>query len=271
MVLLELPGERCYRPANTKPRMTEEPYRWLEAVANRREYVREQLRGGSPVFAVSLSDGILLLGVGAGRSKVFELHDRLALAGLGHPADMEKVQAAIDAAHLEAFTRAPEDVSLRRLVSFGLSPQLKQNFEQLFTAPTLVELLIVELGNDPGQDLLANLHFDGAFQLQTGGLAVAANTPEAEAAATTWLTAALAGQTDRAAVADLLLQAWWVLTENKSFTDKPPTEAERREGWKKAVNGKTVEAGWLARRYRSASRFEALIDLVSALKLPDQN
>ena len=201
--------------------MTEEPYRWLEAVANRREYVREQLRGGSPVFAVSLPDGILLLGVGAGRSKIFELHDRLALAGLGHPADIEKVQqAAIDAAHLEAFTRAPEDVSLRRLVSFGLSPQLKQNFEQLFTAPTLVELLIVELGNDPGQDLLANLHFDGAFQLQTGGLAVAANTPEAEAAAKTWLTTALAGQTDRAAVADLLLQAWWVLTENKSFTDK---------------------------------------------------
>ena len=201
--------------------MTEEPYRWLEAVANRREYVREQLRGGSPVFAVSLPDGILLLGVGAGRSKIFELHDRLALAGLSHPADIEKVrQAAIDAAHLEAFTRAPEDVSLRRLVSFGLSPQLKQNFEQLFTAPTLVELLIVELGNDPGQDLLANLHFDGAFQLQTGGLAVAANTPEAEAAAKTWLTTALAGQTDRAAVADLLLQAWWVLTENKSFTDK---------------------------------------------------
>ncbi|MBM3831523.1 MAG: proteasome subunit alpha, partial [Verrucomicrobia bacterium] len=130
--------------------MTEEPYRWLEAVANRREYVREQLRGGSPVFAVSLPDGILLLGVGAGRSKVFELHDRLALAGLGHPADIEKVrQAAIDAAHLEAFTRAPEDVSLRRLVSFGLSAQLKQNFEQLFTAPTLVELLFAEVGSEP--------------------------------------------------------------------------------------------------------------------------
>ena len=44
--------------------MTEEPYRWLEAMANRREYVRDQLKGGSPVFAVSLPDGILLLGVG---------------------------------------------------------------------------------------------------------------------------------------------------------------------------------------------------------------
>ena len=34
--------------------MTEEPYRWLEAVGNRRDYVREQLKGGSPVLAASL-------------------------------------------------------------------------------------------------------------------------------------------------------------------------------------------------------------------------
>ena len=49
--------------------MTEEPYRWLEAVANRRDYVREQLKGGSPVFAACLPEGILLLGVGSGQSR----------------------------------------------------------------------------------------------------------------------------------------------------------------------------------------------------------
>src|SRR5438105_15696064 len=142
--------------------MTEEPYRWLEAIGNRREYVREQLKGGSPAFAVSLPDGILLLGVGAGQSKVFELFDRHALAALGHPADIEKIrQAAIDAAHMEAFTRAPEDVSLRRLVSFGLGPQLKTSFEQIFSAPFLIEVLLAQLGATPAQDLLVRLHFDG--------------------------------------------------------------------------------------------------------------
>src|ERR1043165_568393 len=146
--------------------MTEEPYRWLEAVENRREYVREQLKGGSPSFGAKLPDGILLLAVGSGQSKVFELFDRHALAGLGHPADIEKIrQAAIDAAHTEAFTRAPEDVSLRRMVGFGLSPQLKTNFEQIFSAPFLVELLLVEVGPKPEQDLLVRLHFDGGFQL----------------------------------------------------------------------------------------------------------
>src|SRR5882672_8081009 len=147
--------------------MTEEPYRWLEAVANRREYVREQLKGGSPAFAVSLPEGILLLSVGAGQSKVFELFDRHALTGLGHPADLEKIrQAAIDAAHMEAFARAPEDVSLRRLVSYGLSPQLKTNFEQIFTAPFLTELLLAELGSEPVKDLFFRLHFDGSFHSQ---------------------------------------------------------------------------------------------------------
>ena len=134
--------------------MTEEPYRWLEAVANRREYVREQLKGGTPVLAASLEEGILLLGVGGGQSKVFELFDRQALGGLGHPADLERIrQAAIDAAHVEAFTRAPEDVSLRRLVSFGLGPQLKTNFEQIFSAPYLAELLLAELGPEPEREL----------------------------------------------------------------------------------------------------------------------
>src|SRR5580658_1609169 len=87
--------------------MTEEPYRWLEAVANRREYVREQLKGGSPVLAASLPEGILLLGVGGGQSKVFELFDRHALAGLGHPADIERIrQAAIEDEFRANFQRA---------------------------------------------------------------------------------------------------------------------------------------------------------------------
>src|SRR4051812_24466915 len=172
--------------------MTEEPYRWLEAIGNRREYVREQLKGGSPAFAVKLNDGILLLGVGSGQSKVFELFDRHALAALGHPADIEKIrQAAIDAAHTEAFTRAPEDVSLRRLISFGLSPQLKTNFEQIFSAPFLVELLLAEIGQTPEKDLLLRLHFDGGFRFQAGGVMVAASRPESEAAAQTWLNETL--------------------------------------------------------------------------------
>jgi proteasome alpha subunit len=237
--------------------MIEEPYRWLEAIGNRREYVHEQLKGGSPVFAATLPDGVLLLGVGSGNSKVFELFVRHALAGLGHPADIEKIrQAAIDAAHTEAFTRAPEDVSLRRLVGFGLSPQLKNNFEQIFSAPFLVELLLAEVGSSPEQDLLVRLHFDGGFQLAPKGVTLAAGRPEPEAAALNWLTETVAGKSDRGQVADLFLQAWWCLTQNKAINEV--AEAERRQGWHDGLQGKVVELGWLARKSNGSVRFQSL-------------
>src|SRR4051812_5819177 len=211
--------------------MIEEPYRWLEAVENRKEYVREQLKGGSPAFGAKLKDGILLLGIGSGNSKVFELFDRHALTALGHPADIEKIrQAAIDAAHTEAFTRAPEDVSLRRLVSFGLSPQLKTNFEQIFSAPFLIEMLLAEVHNDAANDLLVRLHFDGSFEFATGPFVVVTSNPETEKSASGWLNQQLKGVSDREQVIDTMLQAWWVLRENKSFTEIP-SEADRRAGF----------------------------------------
>jgi proteasome alpha subunit len=236
--------------------MTEEPYRWLEAMGNRREYVREQLKGGSAVLAASLPGGVLLLGVGGGQSKVFELFDRHALAGLGHPADIERIrQAAIDAAHIEAFTRAPEDVSLRRLVAFGLGPQLKTNFEQIFSAPFLVELLLAELGDEPGRDLFVRLHFDGSFRTQSGGVAVAAADAEAEAAAGKWLEEAVKNKNDRAEVADILLQLWWRLSEQKSWAEPGPDEAARRAGWRESARGRVVEMGWLARDGSRPARY----------------
>jgi proteasome alpha subunit len=238
--------------------MTDEPYRWLEAVENRREYVRDQLKGGSPAFGAKLPDGILLLAIGTGNSKVFELFDRHALTALGHPADIEKIrQAAIDAAHMEAFNRAPEDVSLRRLVSFGLSPQLKTNFEQIFSAPFLIEMLLAEMHNDPANDLMVRLHFDGSFEFLTGPFVVVAANPEPEKAGLTWINQQLAGKTGKEEVIETMLQAWWILRENKSFTEVP-SEEERRCGWRAGIKERVLEIGWLDRNSRRPARFSWL-------------
>ncbi len=239
--------------------MMEEPYRWLEAIGHRREYVREQLKGGSPVLAASLSEGVLLVGMGTSQSKVFELFDRQALAGLGHPADLEKVrQAAIDMAHVEAFTRDPEDVSLRRLVSFGLSPRLKTHFEEIFGAPVLGEFLLAEVGTEPAQDLLMRLHFDGTYEIAGGRVAIAASVPESEAAAWNWLQSQLHADADRADAAELLLQTLGLLEGQSRFDDQIPSEDERREGWRKRAEGRQLELGWLSRNDRRRARFERL-------------
>ncbi|MDA1276354.1 MAG: hypothetical protein O2960_20245 [Verrucomicrobia bacterium] len=239
--------------------MIEEPYRWLEAVENRREYVRDQIKEGSPAFAVCLKDGILLLGVGTGNSKVFEIFDRHGLVGLGHPADIEKLrQTAIDSAHMEAFIRAPEDVGLRRLVSFTLGPQLKTSFEQIFGAPYLIELLLAEIGSTPENDLLARVHFDGRFELQTGGAAAVASQPETERTATEWIAKRIESSANRKDAAEILLQAWWCVTEKKPFPDDTTTSEDVRTGWRERVAGKTVEIGWLARTGKGRTRFESL-------------
>ena len=63
--------------------MYEEPYRWVEAVGNRRTYLDEQFRQGSPVVALSYDGGILLTTVSKGTSKLYEIYDRIALGGMG--------------------------------------------------------------------------------------------------------------------------------------------------------------------------------------------
>ncbi len=157
--------------------MIEEPYRWLEAVQNRREYIEDQLRGAAPVFAVSGEPGILLLAGKASTPKIFEVYDHLALGGVGHPADLEKIrQTAIEAAHVEGFSRSRADVSARRIVSYGLAGALKNAFEQIFSAPLLFRGVLVELGGSIAADQGWLLEYDGGYagvepeQLQRGVL-----------------------------------------------------------------------------------------------------
>jgi proteasome alpha subunit len=149
--------------------MTEEPYRWLEAITNRREYIEDQLSPGLPVVALSADPGILLLTIKTSTPKLFEIYDHLSLGTVGHPADIEKVrQTAIDAAHLEGFARSPNDVTARRLVSYNLAPALKAAFEQIFAAPLLFRGILAELGATPADDVLWRFDYDGSFVAQGG-------------------------------------------------------------------------------------------------------
>ncbi len=234
--------------------MIEEPYRWLEAIANRREYIREQLTGATPVFAFSRPEGVLLIGVGAGQSNVFEIYDRHAMAALGHPVDIERIrQTAIEAAHLEGFTRAPEDVTLRRLLNFSIGPALKTSFEQIFAAPIIVESIFTEVGPEAAADVLARVSFDGSHRLVTGGVAIA-HTPAADAAAAAeWLQAQLAPEAPPGRVLGLALTAWQALTTGKPFAPPAVPEALPR-----SIDGRTIEAGLLDRRIPSRARYRPL-------------
>ena len=152
--------------------MIEEPYRWVEAIANRREYIEHQLAAGSPIVALSYTEGILLFTLSRERQKIFEIYDRIALGGIGHPGDIERLRmAAIELCSTEGFARSAHDVSLRRLANYSLSPALKAAFEQVYGAPYLARLLFAELGRGDAPNLFLRLDYDGSINTNGGAFA----------------------------------------------------------------------------------------------------
>ena len=152
--------------------MLDEPYRWVEAIRNRREYVEDQLKTASPVVGCAYENGILLLTTTPGPRKLFEVYDQLAFAAIGHPADIEKLRkAVIDIAHLEAFNLSAHDVSLQRLVHFGIGPLMKTAFDEIFHSPYIARVLVAEL--DPIQDRARFYTVDADGSFASGGDAAA--------------------------------------------------------------------------------------------------
>src|SRR3989442_10759125 len=139
--------------------MIEEPYGWVEAIANRREYVETQLAQGSPMAAIGYRQGILFLTIGRrSRQKIYEIYDRIAMGAIGHPGDIERLRlAAIELASTEGFTRSAADVLLRRVAHYSLSPVMKSAFEQVYGAPCLARLLFAEIGWRPQVDLYLSI------------------------------------------------------------------------------------------------------------------
>ncbi|MFZ1675063.1 MAG: hypothetical protein WAT82_16970, partial [Nitrospira sp.] len=155
--------------------MYEEPYRWIEAVGNRRQYLDEQFAKGSPVVALAYADGILVLTVSRGTPKLYEIYDRIALGGMGHPADLEKLRfSLLEMAHVEGFNRSPSDVTGARLMKYGLAPTIKQAFEEIYKAPFIAKILLAELGVKPERNLFLSINYDGNFEESQGWAALGA-------------------------------------------------------------------------------------------------
>lgn len=145
--------------------MYEEPYRWVEAVGNRRQYLDDQIKEGAPVVGVAYERGILLMTMSKGTHKLYEIYDRLALGGMGHPADLERLRFnLLEMAHVEGFNRSASDVTGSRLVKYGVAPVIKQAFEEVFKAPFIVKILLAELGKKAGKDGFLTINYDGTFE-----------------------------------------------------------------------------------------------------------
>lgn len=248
--------------------MIEEPYRWVEAIANRREYIETQLVPGSPIAALSYRDGILFVTVGRARQKLFEIYDRIAMGAIGHPGDIERLRmAAIELASTEGFTRSAADVSLRRLAFYSLSPLLKTAFEQVYGAPYLARMIFAEVGATPADDLFLRVEYDGA--ISANGTAADSNPPRFSAIAGSARATGLMEELLRRdhdptctlnAAMKLALDAWSVgsLPATEESGNAIPSHDALRQHRVEELKSATVEACVLERSGPAAIRYRAL-------------
>ena len=251
--------------------MLDEPYRWLEAVNNRRDYIEDQLRGGSPVVGLKYDDGLLLVTIGRGQRKIFEVHDRIALSAIGHSADVERLRMmATDTASVQGFQSSVDDVTLHRLTHFVLGPTIKQSFEAIFGSAYIIKMLLAELGVRGGGEGFISLNYDGTVQANQHS-EVIGGTHEAEIAMQDYLSAAEASELSLDSALQLALETWvvgWELGVQQTDTDsdeegndrlEPTLDQERlHEVLRDELKSGEIEGAVLETSRRSNNKFRLL-------------
>jgi proteasome alpha subunit len=250
--------------------MIEEPYRWVEAIANRREYIETQLASGNPIAAVSYRDGILFLTVGRTGQKIFEVYNRIAIGAIGHPGDIERLRmAAIEVASTEGFTRSAADVSLRRMAHYSLSPALKTAFEQIYGAPYLARLLFAEVGAKPDEDLFMRVEYDGAIATNGATLsqrrqdyAALSGTRQSSDLMESFLKSQHTSEGDFKSALTTALDAWSVghMALGADAAKELPEQSAIVKHRQEQLSAAGVEAGILERESKMAIRYRALSD-----------
>jgi Proteasome subunit. len=250
--------------------MIEEPYRWVEAIANRREYIEAQLASGSPIAAVGYRDGILFLTLGQTRQKIFEVYDRIVMGAIGHPGDIERLRmAAIELASTEGFTRSAADVSLRRLVYYSLSPLMKGAFEQIYGPPYLARMLFAEVGQRPEEDLFLRVEYDGeiasngaTFAQVRQDFGVLSGTRQSRELMESFLKSEHRADASFETALNAALEAWAIghMTLQTSDAKELPERAAVAKYRQEQLANTGIEAGVLERDTGMAIRYRSLSD-----------
>jgi proteasome alpha subunit len=250
--------------------MHEEPFRWVEAIANRREYIEDQLAPGSPIVALTYRDGILMLTLSRERQKLFEIYDRIGMGGIGHPGDLERLRlAAIEVASTEGFARSADDVSLRRLANFSLSPALKAAFEQIYGPPFLARLLFAELGRRGAPNVFLRLEYDGSIRANGGSFGrsfedfgVIAGRARAITQMETFLAGKGLANLGLEAALEVAANAWAVghLAMSDDGENDLPTSAQIAQHRSAQIAGASIEAAVLEHKVPVAVTYRPLAE-----------
>ena len=221
---------------------------------------------GQPVLAVPYNEGLLIFGFAPQPGKIYEIYDRIALGGVGHPADVEKLRMnLLDMAHLEGFNRSAQDVTSARLLQFGIEPALKQNFEEIQRAPYIIRLLLVELTGQ-GKPNFFRMNYDGHWETFKNGTAIAGDEKVMD-----WLQGEIQKQPFASYSLDQALQKaaklWDESRKIKSENSEDEKDNELPETLKEAFDQWYLEGAVLTEKSMSKAIYRSLSeDEINKLK-----
>ena len=133
-----------------------------QVLKDKADYARKGIARGRALVAATYADGVVLCAENSSTTlhKVSEIYDRIAFAGVGRYNEFDSLRiAGVRAADLKGFSYSREDVDARSLAN-----QYASIVGNVFThelKPLEVEILVAEVGGEPGGDQLFHITFDG--------------------------------------------------------------------------------------------------------------
>lgn len=135
-----------------------------QVMKDKADFARKGIARGRSLVGIIYDDGILLAAENSSSTlhKVSEVYDRIAFAGVGKYNEFDTLrQAGVRYADFKGYSYSREDVDARSLAnSYG------QLINHVFThepKPYEVEILVAEVGQEPGQDELYHILYDGTI------------------------------------------------------------------------------------------------------------
>ena len=127
------------------------------------DFARKNIARGRPLVAAVYADGILICAENQSKSlhKVSEIYDRIAFAGVGRYNEFDSLRrAGVQHADVKGYQFSREDVDARSLAN--LYAQFLGNVFTHEMKPLEVEILVAEVGPQPGSDQMFHILYDGS-------------------------------------------------------------------------------------------------------------
>ncbi|MGH7927697.1 MAG: proteasome subunit alpha [Candidatus Binatia bacterium] len=135
-----------------------------QVMQDKAEYARKGIAKGRSIVVMEFTHGLLLTAENpsSSLSKISEIYDRIAFAGVGKYSEFENLRkAGIRYADMKGYAYSRQDVTTKSLAN-----AYSEAIGTVFTRdpkPLEVEILVVEVGHEPERNEMYHVSFDGSI------------------------------------------------------------------------------------------------------------